>query len=313
MPFLRGVIASSWKKAASFIWTSVGLPSPISVTNLVYGNGRFVGTSNGNTSAISTDGVSWFVYTLPTPSGTGFWGAGAFGNGVFCITTSNSGNNSATSTDGQTWTMVTIPGANAFWTGVAFNGTVFCAKDSNSTDTITSTDGATWTRHTGANVMAASAIASNGSGQFVTVGQIGQSAYSTDGISWSSGSGLNGSFNYSSVIWMGTKYLAFSGPGGSSGTYAATSTNGTSWTAVTMPTSTLWQAAAWSGTQVCAIGGANSTLSNIVYTSPDATTGSWTARSFTATNYWDAIAWGSGVFTAMAAIYSNLCNTSPMG
>lgn len=312
---MSGIMSSfiaTLKSAAAgiFTWTSRSLPSSVFTAKVIYGGSKFVALC-GNSALVSSNGITWSgPYTIPTPSGSGNWKGFAFGNGIFCVTTANSGNNYATSTDGQTWTMGTTPGANAFWSAIAYDGTVFCAVDINSFDTITSTDGATWTRRAN-NTIQPSSIASNGTGQFVCTGQFGSASYSSDhGVTWTSSS-LPASNAYDVVSYGGGTYFAFGGPNGGASTYAASSTNGTSWSAKTMPTTTTWLATAWNGNVWCAIGGYGSS-SNIVYTSPDLV--SWTARSFTASNYWNTLAYGAGLFVAMIGLFTsaNYCNTSPM-
>lgn len=42
-------------------WNAGNFPNNFSVTNMVYGNGRFLGTSSGNDLIISSDGINWEV------------------------------------------------------------------------------------------------------------------------------------------------------------------------------------------------------------------------------------------------------------
>jgi hypothetical protein len=98
------------------------------------------------------------------------------------------------------------------------------------------------------------------------------------------------------------------GPGGSTGglivavgdSVAATSPDGITWTARTIPAGT-YQSVAWNGTVFVAVG------NSVVATSPDGVT--WTARTIPAGTY-TGVAWNG---TSFAAVGNNVAATSPDG
>ena len=102
---------------------------------------------------------------------------------------------------------------------------------------------------------------------------------------------------WASVAWNGTVFCAVYGGTGSS-TVAATSTDGVTWTARTLPVSTTWRRIVWNGTVFCAVGGIYSA------TSSDGVT--WTlGTSITPPYYFTDVAWNGTVFYAAvnAAVY----------
>jgi hypothetical protein len=185
----------------------------------------------------STDGYAW---TKPTLSGGAPDVALTFGNNLFVAV--GSFGNVSTSPDGIAWTARSNCGSlcledllSVTWSGSGFAavgeiGMVF-----------TSPDGISWTRRTtplgtafGTNFRSA---ASSGS-VFVAGGIAGSPlrgaiVYSTDGgVNWNTATVTPVSdFEFSRVIWDGTRFLATSFGGGVSGTW--TSTNGSSWTQLT--------------------------------------------------------------------------------
>jgi hypothetical protein len=196
--------------ASPMSWTAVanstfGSSRILAVT---YGNDRFV--AGGGGVAASTDGITWTAGTLPLIGG---WAREirsiAWGNNMFIAGCSGA---LMRSTDGITWTEITYAG---------FKG-----------------PGVGWTDQI------VNAITHNGS-RFVAVGDWGTIATSTDGITWTGISAAASTFRDSlgndmdihGVAWGDNKFVAGGRNSDGFGTSAvnnriATSSNGTSWTAV---------------------------------------------------------------------------------
>lgn len=134
-------------------------------------------------------------------------------------------NNLFTSPDGVTWTARTIAAVSfSIQCTLATNGSIWIAFNNTATF-YTSTDaGVTWTGRTGPINVAS--VVWNGS-KFVAGVSSGQPAYSTDGITWTAGTGAVGNFPHR-VIWTGTSFLATSLSYGAF--YISRSTDGITWT-----------------------------------------------------------------------------------
>ena len=104
--------------------------------------------------------------------------------------------------------------ANASWSAIAWNGSVFCAI--------------------------AGGIANN------------TAATSPDGITWTQRT-LPVSTYWSAIAWNGSVFCAISKKTTGGGNVAATSPDGITWTQRTLPTSASWSAIAWNGSVFCAV------------------------------------------------------------
>ena len=158
--------------------------------------------------------------------------SGSFtGRRLFCAIATQSNNISAISPDGATWTLGGFPAVDN-WTGIAWNGTVFCAIAG--TDAIPPGPGST------------------------------NAATSTDGLSWTLRT-LPVSASWSAIAWNGSVFCSVA----YNSTIAATSPDGITWTQRTLPVSTGWISIAWNGVNFVAL---SETGSGIAATSPDGIT-----------------------------------------
>lgn len=83
-------------------WSQVTIPGVSSLSDVAYGNGRFVATDGaGDNVAVSPDGASWSTVSLGLPLGEAIGRIG-FGGGLFLLTTVSG--NVYTSPDGESWT-----------------------------------------------------------------------------------------------------------------------------------------------------------------------------------------------------------------
>lgn len=97
---------------------------------------------------------------------------------------------------------------------------------------------------------------------------------------------------------------------------AATSPDGITWTARTLPGSKIWTSVAYGAGTFCAVSGRYVGGTNMAATS--ATGASWASQPIDGTIPWSGIAFGNGVFCAIASSLfvgatSNVCATSPTG
>ena len=188
---------------------------------------------------------------------------------------------------GLTWTAVTVPGLNNI-SGIAYGGGKFVAVGSSGA--AYSTDGVSWTAVTisGFSSYSISDIAYGGD-KFVAVGYNatrdkgdsdtsyrGVAMYSTDGVNWTviTISGFSGSSDsgrgtdISGIAYGGGKFVAVGyntirDSGDSYRDYkVAYSTDGASWTAVTVPEFNSISAIAYGGDKFVAVGSGKAAYSN---------------------------------------------------
>jgi hypothetical protein len=94
-------------------WTGVTAPAAFAaVTDIVWGNGKFVAIGGTNGVMYSLDGITWVDNALATISGAGTEQKIAYGQGMFVITSDNTVQ-VYTSTDGLYWTVFAINGGGA--------------------------------------------------------------------------------------------------------------------------------------------------------------------------------------------------------
>jgi len=154
-----------------------------------------------------------------------------------------------------------------------------------------SANGNTWTTIYDATHLGALISVAYGNGKYVAIGNNGRVNVSSDGINWSynqlpSGDALS-RFKAQFIIWTGSRFIAtfwdYASWSGHVATYAGISyysTDGSSWTEISMPNTTHWNAgAAYIGEEVVSLGESVSTFFDIV---PDAT---GTLRNFAWTTF----------------------------
>ena len=218
-------------------------------------------TAFPNASSVAYEAT---VQTLPSVQA---WSACAYGNGVYVAATQTSGV-IAISYNGVTWMESILINPASVITAIAYGNGVFVALDSSSnTRAYSSPDGITWTARTLPVAINWSAIiyANN---QFVAVSAGSSSsnvaATSPDGITWTART-LPTSATWGSIAYGNGVYLAVAGWSGNSTTssgnsttsnVAATSPDGITWTAQTLPNSSFGTSVAFgNGVFVVVAGG----------------------------------------------------------
>jgi hypothetical protein len=124
-----------------FSWRLATTITSTIITNLTFGNGRFVALGTRGSSMFvmwSDNGIDWNDVSI---SNTGFQGL-CYGNGQFVAVSTGGTNRIMRSPDGINWTYETAPTTRAWW-GVEYGNGVYVAV-SNAAFLIYSFDGITW-------------------------------------------------------------------------------------------------------------------------------------------------------------------------
>lgn len=202
---------------------------PTSFRSMTYGAGKFVAVSipvSGRSYAgTSVDGLNWTFTAMPT----GNWTGVAEGNGRFvAIDSTQTAPRTAYSSDGVNWT---VASAQTLLKNVAFGNGRFVAATANNLNRVAvSADGITWSNRTlPSPIMGAVSFAN---GRFIVMG--GTSAMiSADGESWAQVALPRDMRQAPRVAYGNGKYMAVEGLNGVG--FGITSTDGVTWTQVTMP------------------------------------------------------------------------------
>ena len=187
------------------------------------------------------------------------------------------------------------------WVSTAFYGGTFLAISSDSNRVNKSTDGQSWTNP--GTLPAASSWTSiaagpiSGTTYWVAIQQTGTlAAYSTDGgANWTATGALPSSGTWTSVTYFNNVFVAVR----SGSTAAAYSTNGTSWVAATLPSSSNWSDV---------VGGIIGTSNYLVAVATGGTAAAysvdnganWASMTLPTSSNWSSVAFGNGRFVAVA-------------
>ena len=206
-------------------WISGNVPSGAKAID--YGVGRFVVVEGNfsNSAAHSVDGITWSSSTLPAnnDSTESNWRDLAFGNGRFVAIADNDAQ-VAISINGTSWTSAQLP-VSADWRNISYGNGVFLATTDNYI-AASSNDGINWiirdlyaseidiltTSNDSVTDWTAGTLTSSdawkgvgfGNGTYVAVGGTGiapVTSYSTDGITWSTGTYPTGGNGPNSVVY----------------------------------------------------------------------------------------------------------------
>ena len=236
-------------------WTGLGTTVFTQAQGVAWNGTMWVaGGSGANTVAYSYDGLTW------TGLGSTIFGASGYAvawNGTMWIAVGQCLTNTINySYDGITWTGL---GTSTFGTAgraVGWNGVQWVAGGYNSTGLLaTSTNGLTWTPSTNGSAIFSTQVNGLvwGGNIWVACGQgTNRLAYSTDGSTWTAGTGTLFSTAGYGVTWNGTRFVAVG-----TGTYTIlTSTDGKAWSNVTTGTSlfSIGYSVCWNQTRFVATG-----------------------------------------------------------
>ena len=190
-------------------WTTPTSGKTVALTSIEFGNGMFVAMGDNSTVIKSTDGVVWSAFWTPVTAADSNQDANkitavdmAYGTpGYVAISSDNS---LSFSKDGVAYfsNKKVVPEGNTL-TRVIFGERYVAIGPQN---VVTSTDGLTWV----------SAVVPAGtfrdvaykSGTYVITGDGGLALYSTDGITWSQGTGFDPQFNMTKVKAAGSFFFS---------------------------------------------------------------------------------------------------------
>ena len=267
-------------------WTSRTMPVSNAWVTLCYSGTKYFACYSGYIYS-SSDGITWTqsnynsgtVYKKVVKQNTNIFAFGGFSGTSYMDISSNDGTSWSST---ASYLVAAGLGAGDYFSDIAWNGTSYVATVNGLAYTATSTNGTTWTIHATTNIY--NSIAWNGS-IFVAVGN-GKIDTSPDGITWTNQ--RSNAFNWNKVIWTGSNfatvaatYVGIAPDGvnwnfyahnltssaldisftngvymivGNATTSSSRSTNGTSWSLITMPANQDWKAIATNGANFCAVG-----------------------------------------------------------
>lgn len=228
-------------------WSSVNIPSAQVWADIAYGNGRFIAISTTNNIGItSTDGLNWNTINLPTivySYNVREYTSITFGNGLFVIAGISIFNSpfGAYSTDGASWTITNLsvwgtPGTNL----IRYINGIFINVQYNTNNNFNyynlSDNGITWT--VGSNLGNASGVSVRdvafGNSAIVAVGY-NRIFRSVDATNWTLINTI--SANWNSISYGNGKFVVI----GDGTNQALTSSDGITWTVVSLPTNSFWK------------------------------------------------------------------------
>ncbi len=231
-------------------WTEDPAPSGAWQT-MTYGGGQFVALSSstsGPEEMVSTNGTNWTASAGPF----GLWTALTYGQGHFVAVSANG--QIATSPNGATWTTTFSRRLDDF-TGVAFGNGRFIAVDAHQGDTLLSTDGVHWAFYPATKPGTSWGTVAYGNGNFVALNRDGSGEVGTSvlGAIWSLNQ-FSPAQPIDSVAYGCGSYVA-GGSASSSGNNFLSSSMGSSWTYVSVPTdpTSTWSAVAYGAGQFVAV------------------------------------------------------------
>jgi hypothetical protein len=201
----------------------------------------------------------------------------------------NGTGNVFSSSDRRNWSQLTLPvSTSSGGNAVAFLNGRFLVGTSNSAGVNYSTDGITWSAGTGMTV--GPRAFAYGASTWVSLNGSTSTFTSTDGIAWTARTIASGT--WTGCAFGASLFVAVS----SSGTVYS-SPDGITWTARTAPNAYAWSSVAWNGSLFVAV--ARSGTGNRVMTSPDGIT--WTARTTPADLEWASVSWFASKWVAIAS------------
>jgi hypothetical protein len=245
--------------------------------------GPFVAVGYFQTSAISTDGITWTATTMPEST---YWQSVTYGDNKF-VAVSYIGGYSAYSSNGIAWSGTTLP-ADAYWVSVTYGDNKFVAVGYFHDSAAYSTDGIDWTQNSLPGGSQRWNSVAYGKGKFVAVATYANFvAHSTDGINWGTG---EVSFQpWKQVAYGNDKFVIMAT------SYAAYSDDGITWTQTTLPINEMPRSIAYGNGKFVAMTNSMNSLS-----STDGIT--WIATSLpgiSSTYY--AVAYGGDKFVALTS------------
>ena len=279
----------------SFVRKTAKMPTSLAWRTIAFGNGIFVALAyNSNTTAYSTDGITW----------TEGWSNNSiqarcvtYGNGKFVVVCNDA--KIFFSTDGITWKKATVPSTTSdHFSSVAYGNGMFVATSANGSKVCYSTDGENWNETT-LSVTLTSSVVGYGNGKFVLLSNRNCAFYSTDGITWTETTIVNSATGWNSITYGDGKFVAIA-KNSSGGTKAAYSTDGITWKEATLPESNYWLGVTYGNGKFVVVANSNTTAGG-TYTAAYSMDGiTWTKTTFPESLAWYDVTYATDKFVAVA-------------
>ncbi len=202
------------------------------------------------------------------------WTEAAYGNGIFVAVATGS-NIAATSPDGVNWTQQSLP-VSTQWSHVSFSSGVFLAVSATGSIAATSPDGVTWTQRS------LPQIATQGSGNSVSVALANNTGSVTPMMA--------STRKWISSVYGGGKFVAITT--GEVDDIAAYSTDGITWTDVSLPAANSWSAVTYGNGKFVAVG-----WDKAAYSTDGIT---WNVCTLPANAIWQTVTYGNGKFVTVS-------------
>jgi hypothetical protein len=254
-----------------------------------------------NLSATDTPAQVFTARTMPANSQ---WYGGAYGNGRFVTVPYGSSGSAYSSNEGASWSTGNLL-VSRNWAAVGFGNSTFVAVANTASVCAISSDGNTWAQRNLPASRTWNGVA-YGNGTWVAVASDAAfGAYSTDnGATWTQCVTPSGLFNvaYGNGIWVAVG----PSPGG------ASSPDGITWTARTLPTVTSgnWLGVAYGNGRFVAVCAGSTTITQAAVSYDGI---NWTQTTIPGNN-WTAVTYSSGSLTFMAVgVFNNYVATSTDG
>lgn len=235
--------------------------------------------------------LSWAKYSRPTGWLTSTYEI-YYGNGVALkssFVTGSTATHLLLTSDGASWEQVTVSGNTYTTLGIAFGNGIFLWVGKDAADApfaFKSSNGRTWTTVTAPPIVIEHLT--YGAGVFVGLGATGNvAAVSANGTSWSSQTIAN--VAHTGIIFGGETFFTFTS--GSATAYRSNDA-GVTWTAVTLPSASIWSKAAYGSGVFCLL----AATSNIVAVGGNDALG-WSQSATPPNSYsWTDIVYGDDKF-----------------
>lgn len=278
-------------------WTYPSLPLVQNIQSVTYGPSGFVAVANTGYNRVitSSTGAAW-TYRVSANENKG-WKSVTYGNGMYFAVGDNS-----TSVEIQQISFSSVPTAGAYtisWNGftsgsIAYNAAAADVQTALTTafaKAVTVTGASSYSLFVSWPVgenPAQMTVGTNTTGKTITIttatesGNSASGMRSTNGIDWTLQSMGSIAQSYNSITYGGGQFVAVGDAGA-----VAYSSNGTSWTSLTLPSALNMQSVAYGAGLYVAVA---STGTNRILTSPDGIT--WTNRASPD----DGVAWNEVIY-----------------
>jgi len=294
-----GTLSSGSGATFSIVRTGVAYAITITTGGTLYTIGNTItipGTSLGGVTPANNLVVTITNVNTGTGAITNFTYTGVGSGGYYVAITSN-GNATQYSSDGTSWTTGGTLSSSTTWTAIAYGAGVWVAIAKGGTLSNYATTPLTWQASSAMPATANWSAIAYGNGRFMAVASgSANAAYSTVGQNWTNTNALPSGANWSGVAYGGTIWVAISG-GVAGSTAAASSADGTTWTARTLPSSQNWTSVTYGKNIFVAVAASTTATAYSI----DGITWKSSGAGMGVNLPWSRVKYGQGLFLAAPA------------